>query len=87
MGTVHPFGEHQPFDPATCDAMGLAFDNAWQKLLVSGTHLAGSWYADATREALAMHIIDLAKTGERDVNRLCDDAIALVLSALQRKQA
>jgi hypothetical protein len=87
MGTVHPFKEGQPFDPATCDAMGLAFDSAWQKLLVSGTHLAASWYADATREALAMHIIDLAKRGERDVNRLRDDAVAFVLDALQRKQA
>jgi hypothetical protein len=87
MGTVHPFKEHQSFDPATCDAMGLAFNAAWQKLLLSGTHLASSVYADATREALAMHIIDLAKRGERDVNRLQDDAVAFVLDALQRKQA
>jgi hypothetical protein len=34
---------------------------------MSGTHLASSGYADATREALAMHIIELAKRGERDV--------------------
>jgi hypothetical protein len=87
MGTVHPFKDGQPFDPATCDAMGLAFESAWQKLLVSGTHLAASRYADATREALAMHIIDLAKRGERDVNRLRDDAAAFVLDALKRKQA
>jgi hypothetical protein len=87
MGTVHPFAQLQPFDPATCDAMGLAFETAWQKLLVSGAHLASSAYAEATREALAMHIIDLAKQGERDVNRLRDDAVAFVWEALQRKQA
>jgi len=87
MATVHPLFEHKPFDPAVCDAMGLAFDSAWQKLLVSGTHLASSVYAAATREALAMHIIDLAQTGERDVNRLRDDAVAFVLDGLQRKQA
>ena len=87
MGSVHPFREGQPFDAATCDAMGLAFDSAWQRLLTSGTHLASSIYADATREALAMHIIDLARRGERDVNRLRDDATAFVLDALQRKQA
>ena len=87
MGTVHPFAKLQPFDPTTCDAMGLAFDSAWQKLLVSGTHLASSGYADATREALALHIIELAKRGERDVNRLRDDAVAFVLDALERKQA
>jgi hypothetical protein len=87
MGTIHPFKDAQPFDPATCDAMGLAFDTAWQKLLVSGTHLASSAYADATREALAMYIIDLAKRGERDVSRLRDDAVTFVLDALQRRQA
>jgi hypothetical protein len=87
MATVHPLFEHKPFDPAVCDAMGLAFDSAWQKLLVSGTHLASSIYADVTREALAMHIIERAKTGERDVQRLRDDAVAFVLGALERKQA
>ena len=87
MGTIHPFMDAQPFDPATCDAMGLAFNTACQKVLVSGSHLASSRYADAIREALAMHIIELAKRGERDVNRLRDDAVAFVLDALQRKQA
>jgi hypothetical protein len=87
MGTAHPFKQGQPFDPATCDAMGLAFNTAWQEVLVSGTRLASSDYADATREALALHIIELAKGGERDVNRLRDDAVAFVLDALQRKQA
>ena len=61
--------------------MGLAFDTAWQKLLVSGTPIASSPYASETREALAIHIVDLAKTGERDVNRLRDDAVAFVLDA------
>ena len=87
MGTVLPFAQHKLFDPGTCEAMGLAFDSAWQKLLGSGTHLAASRYADATREALAMHIIDLAEQGIHDVNRLRDDAVAFVLQALERKQA
>jgi hypothetical protein len=84
MGKVLPFAEHKPFDPKIAEAMGVAFDTAWQKLLVSGSELASSGYAEATREALAMHIIDLAKTGERDVNRLRDDAVTFVLDALQR---
>ena len=49
-----PMAQLQPFDSITCDAMGLAFDAAWQKLLISGTHLASPVYA---------------KRGERDVNR------------------
>jgi hypothetical protein len=39
MGTVLPFPEHKPFDPATCDAMGAAFESAWQRLLAAGTDL------------------------------------------------
>jgi hypothetical protein len=57
------------------------------KLLASRTHRASFVCAEATREALAMHIIELAKTGERDVHRLRDDAVALVLVALPRRQA
>jgi hypothetical protein len=84
MGRVDPLAASQLFDPATCKALGLAFDTAWQKLLVSGSALASSGYAAVTREALAMHIIDLANKGERDVNRLRDDAVAFVTDALRR---
>ena len=40
---------------------------------------------EATREAIAKHVIDRAKQGERDVNRLRDDAVAFAPDALQRK--
>jgi|RhiMetdeSRZDD1v2_1073273.scaffolds.fasta_scaffold581540_2 hypothetical protein len=86
MGTIHPFARLQPFDPITCDAMGLAFEGAWQELLMSSTRLASSANADATREALAMHIIDIAQRGERDVNRLRDDAVAYALSLAQEPE-
>jgi hypothetical protein len=86
MGTIHSFARLQPFDPITRDAMGLAFDTAWQEWLVSGTHLASSAYAATTRKALALHIVDLAQCGERDVNRLRDDAVAFVLDALSLAQ-
>jgi hypothetical protein len=66
--------------------MGLAFNSAWQELLMSSPSLASSAYADATREALAMRIIDIAQRGERDVNRLRDDAVAFVLGALSLAQ-
>jgi hypothetical protein len=66
----------QPFDAATSDAMGLAFDNAWDKLLLSGSALARPECADATREDLVMQIIELAKGGERNAERLRDRAIA-----------
>ena len=80
MGTIRPFKEGQPFDHQTCEVMGLAFDTAWQKLLVSGTHLASPAFADVTRKTLAKHILDLANGGELDVNRLRDGAVTFVLS-------
>jgi hypothetical protein len=76
MATAHPFATTQPFDAATCDAMGLAFEAAWHKLLISGSALAIPECAEATREDLAMHIIDLTKSGERNVDELRDRAIA-----------
>jgi hypothetical protein len=87
MGQVDPFASRQLFYPDTCKSLSLAFDTAWQKLLLSGSALASSGYADATREALAVHIIDLASAGERDVSRLREGAVAFVTDALHGKQA
>jgi hypothetical protein len=55
------------FDPETVRLMGLAFEMA----------LASLRYAcpDPLREALARKIIELAKTGERDPERLCEGAL------------
>jgi hypothetical protein len=89
MGSIHPIAKQKIFEPGTCEALGVAFEAAWQRLLVSGSALASLRYADATREALAMHIVDLAQRGERDVIRLRDDAIAFVTQAIpqERRQA
>jgi hypothetical protein len=53
---------------------------------VGGTDLTASSYADAIHEALAMHIIDIAQRGERDVIRLRDDAIACECYAVIRSE-
>jgi hypothetical protein len=73
-----PNPRFEAFDPETAAAMGLAFDTAWQVLLVTGSELVSSFRAEETREALALRIITLTKLGERDVFRLHDDAIAHV---------
>jgi hypothetical protein len=85
MGQVDRFAATHLFDPETCKDLGLAFDTAWQKLLLSGSALASSGSAAASREALATYIIDLATLGERDVNRLRDRAVSFMTDA--RKQA
>jgi hypothetical protein len=90
MGTyAQPNPRFEVFDPETAAAMGLAFDTAWQMLMVTGSELVSSFRAEATREALALRIITLAKLGERDVFRLRDDAIAHVrrLADAERERA
>jgi hypothetical protein len=59
----------QKFDPETIRVMGLAFEMA----LVALEHTDGA--ANPTREAVAQKIIELAKAGERDPERLCDGAL------------
>jgi hypothetical protein len=49
--------------------------NLWKAV---ASALAVSSRADQTKEALARRIIATAKTGERDVNRLKEDAVAFV---------
>jgi hypothetical protein len=57
------------------------------KSCLSPGHISRRRHTPTRHAKLAMHIIDLAKTGERDVNRLRDHAVAFVFEALQRKQA
>ena len=78
MGNVHPFARVRSFDPDTLQIMGVALDSAWYKLLVSGSALTAAWRAEHTREALASQIVASAQLGERDVQRLCDVAVAHV---------
>jgi hypothetical protein len=59
----------QRFDTETIRVMGLAYEMA----LVALERTDGA--ATPTREAVAQKIIDLAKAGERDPERLCDGAL------------
>jgi hypothetical protein len=59
----------QRFDIETIRVMGLAYEMA----LVALERTDGA--ATPTREAVAQKIIDLAKAGERDPERLCDEAL------------
>ena len=56
-------------DPETTRLMAIAFEMA----LVALQRTDG--IVNPTREAVAKKIIELAKTGERDPERLCDTAL------------
>lgn len=61
------------FDPETVKAMMTAFDKACDALRLARTH-------DKATEALARKIVEQARTGERDPDKLCE----MTLRALAR---
>jgi hypothetical protein len=78
VGNVHPFARQKSFDPETMQIMGVALDCAWYALMVSGSALTAPFRAEHTRDALAARIIAAARLGERDIERLRDDAVGHV---------
>ena len=68
------FGRHR-LDPETVRLLGIAFETALQALRSWGVF-------DPPREAVAKALIDLAKGGERDPERLCDEALKACQGAI-----
>lgn len=62
--TIVPFLKDGSFDPETVHAMGDAFDQA-RKLL----HDRGQ--PSVVQEIIAKRIIEIARTGERDADKMC----------------
>ena len=63
------------FDDQEVHILADAFDRAWAAVQDTGTPFASDGHANATRELLALRIIDIAQLGERDPSRLRDDAL------------
>ena len=63
------------FDDNEVQILVVALDLAWKAVQDSGAPLASEGYATATRELLALRIIEIAQLGERDPSRLRDDAL------------
>jgi hypothetical protein len=69
------------FDPETIKIVSMAFDDAWEKIRMSGSEFAKPAYANAMREEIAKHIIDVAGRGERDQHRLSEDAVQFLATS------
>jgi hypothetical protein len=67
------------FDSETTSLLGAAFDKAWQTVKTSGSPLAGKKRAAATREILAKNILAAGHRGEREMNRLVEEALAFLI--------
>jgi hypothetical protein len=59
------------FPPEVIDAMSSAFDEVCERLAIPET-------ADAPREMVAFRIVELARKGERDPERLRDEALRTI---------
>ena len=66
---IRPYLDGHRFDGETVRLMGIAFEMALASLRPTLD------YADPLREIIARKIIELAKTGERDPERLCEGAL------------
>ena len=63
------------FDSDEVKVLTQAFDQAWQAVEKSGICFSSDAYKNAAREVLALRIIEIAQLGERDPNRLREDAL------------
>jgi hypothetical protein len=67
---IRPYlADGERFDAETLRILGIAFE-------VARVALRHPNQDDLTHETIARQIIELAKTGERDADRLCDQVLA-----------
>jgi len=64
------------FDPEVIEILVAAYEDAWAKIEQSGSAFASPRYRRAAQEIVAKRIIEMAQRGEREPNRLADDAVA-----------
>lgn len=67
--------EAAAFDPEALSIMTAALDEAWRSLQAAGVYFESRYQVEATRELLALRIIEVAKHGERDQHRLRENAL------------
>jgi hypothetical protein len=72
------------YDPGTLKLLGQAFDELWQK--IAGTYGGGATIEDR-RARLALIILELANIGERDLDDIKSDALAIMLLREKREKS
>jgi len=64
------------FDPETIDVLSDALDQAWRQVEADKDTYKIDGHAQDARNVLARSIVDMAKQGERDPQRLISGALA-----------
>jgi hypothetical protein len=72
---IVPLLTQSAFEPEVIDVLAAAFESAWATIEKSGSSLASPRYKRVAQEILAKRIIETAQGGERDRQRLSDDAV------------
>jgi hypothetical protein len=67
------------FDPDTVDLLCGALDDAWQIVEANKATFKLDGQAEGARTALAKHIVEMAKNGERNRLRLIEGALTQLL--------
>lgn len=78
--SITPFLRGAAFNPEAIAILGAAFDAAWDTVQKCGSPLADEAQAAITRERLAKRIIELGQKGERNHQRLVEEALAHLTS-------
>jgi hypothetical protein len=73
--TIVPLLEQSAFEPEVIEILAAAFEDAWATIEKSGSSLASPRYKRVAQEILAKRIIETAQRGERDRQRLSEDAV------------
>jgi hypothetical protein len=69
------------FDAEATQLLGLAFEAAWQAVKSSGNGLADEAQAASIRECLARRVIEMGRRGERNHDRLVEEALLHLASS------
>jgi len=72
---LHSHPDGGAFDPEAVRILTDALDEAWRSLQTTGVNFTSRGQAEAARERLARHIMEMAKLGERDCSRPRDHAL------------
>ena len=67
------------FDPDTIAVLSAALEEAWERLLQSGSECTRPAYARAMREVVARRVFDMAQRGTRDQKELADGAVRFLV--------
>jgi hypothetical protein len=63
------------FDPETIEILGVALDAAWRQVEANKSAFKADGNTDGARNALAKHIVNMARRGERDPQCLSQAAV------------